>query len=252
MIPQELWAPRAAKKGLNCLWAISSSFLKALVWIVPDKEGSNLSQWSTDLRTKNQLSWAQEPLYHWMEHFFSSVEHMLFCHIICKSRVMLQDFYLQPFFFMLGFRQGKWKSISLGWVTEHNFKGIPSFPTFCCFWHKSWELDYLESSRTPQSTFPILSFQNILVFIIRYSQKGEGFINFFLWNATNMRRSRAEPRSDKIVAAKSDPLSCTTFCICVYLTSLLLQDFFVTLSSPSSKSWWSFKIPRLRYFKLQY
>lgn len=49
-------------------------------------------------KTKNQLSWAQEPLYHWMEHFFSWAEHMLFCHIICKSRVMLQDFYLQPFF----------------------------------------------------------------------------------------------------------------------------------------------------------
>lgn len=130
-------------------------------------------------KTKNHLSGAQEPLYHWMEHFCSWVEHVLFCHIICKSRVMLQDFYLQPFFFMLGFRQGEWKSISLGWVTEHNFKGILSFPTFCCFWHKSWELDYLESSRTPQSTFPILSFQNILVFIIRYSQKGEGFINFF-------------------------------------------------------------------------
>lgn len=141
--------------------------------------GQQLESMVRRFKTTNQLSWAQEPLYHWMEHFFSWVEHMLFCHIICKSRVMLQDFYLQPFFFMLGFRQGKWKSISLGWVTEHNFKGIPSFPTFCCFWHKSWELDYLESSRTPQSTFPILSFQNILVFIIRYSQKGEGFINFF-------------------------------------------------------------------------
>lgn len=195
-------------------------------------EGQQIKPMLHRFKTKNHLSWAQEPLYHWMEHFCLWVEHMFFCHIICKSQVMLQGFYLQPFFFMLGFRQGKWKSILLGWVTERNFKGILSFPTFCCFWHKSWELDYLESSRTSQSTFPILSFQNILVFIIRYSQKGEGFIIFFWWNATNMRRSRAKPMSDKIVAAKSDPLSWATFCICVYLTSLLLQDFLLLFLPP--------------------
>lgn len=58
---------------------------------------SNSSQCSR-FKTKNHLSGAQEPLYHWMEHFCSWAEHALFCHIICKSRVMLQDFYLQLFF----------------------------------------------------------------------------------------------------------------------------------------------------------
>ncbi len=122
----------------------------------------------------------------------------LFCHIICKSPVTAQDFYLQPFFSCWVFDKVNEKTISLGWVTEHNFKGILSFPTFCCSWHKSWELHYLKSSRTLQSTFPILFFQNILVFIIRYSQKGKVFLIIFFCSASNMRRSRAKPESGKI------------------------------------------------------
>lgn len=143
--------------------------------IVSDQKGNNLSQRSTGLKLRTT---SLKPRSHYIIEWSTFSHEWNTCYFV-TSFVNLQDFYLQPFFFMLGFRQGKWKSILLGWVTERNFKGILSFPTFCCFWHKSWELDYLESSRTPQSTFPILSFQNILVFIIRYSQKGEGFINFF-------------------------------------------------------------------------
>lgn len=101
MMPKDLWAPGAEKEELSCLCASSLSLLRAHVWWLLQTKRAQLQQLKPMLhrfKTKNHLSGAQEPLYHWMEHFCSWVEHVLFCHIICKSRVMLQDFYLQPFF----------------------------------------------------------------------------------------------------------------------------------------------------------